>query len=191
MRSSVRSWMGIGVLSVVMGLFVAATPARAGEERSDVEIRKAAQDAILGYPSLTVFDSIELGVADGVVLLQGSVNQPYRKRDIQARVARLAGVKKIRNEIQVQSVSLFDDQIRRQLARAIYGDERFARYAIQANPPIRIVVDRGRVTLTGYVASPVEQALLGHIARSSLAFGVDNRVRVDGETSTDAKRNVS
>ena len=45
-------------------------------------------------------------------------------------------------------VSQFDDELRFRIARAIYGNSAFWNYAAMANPPIHIVVNRGRVTLT-------------------------------------------
>jgi hyperosmotically inducible protein len=156
------------------------------EPRSDSEIHKAVRDAILLYPNLTVFDSVELGVEKGVVVLQGSVREPYRGSDIENRVAKVPGVREIKNEIAVQPVSFFDARLRAGLFRSIYGDEMFLRYAQQANPPIHIIVDRGHVTLTGYVGSAVEQAVLGSIARQSLAFSVDNQVKIDGEAAGEA-----
>lgn len=158
------------------------------EPRSNAELRKDVEQAILRYPYYGVFDSVELAVADGVVTLQGSVLQPYRKQQIDDRVARLSGVKEIRNEIRVQPVSTFDDRLRTQLYRAIYGDVRFVQYRTWSNPPIRIIVENGHVALTGYVASPVEQALLGHIARSTLSFGVENRVRLERELPQEDRR---
>jgi len=151
------------------------------DARSDSQIRRAATDAILGYTYYGVFDSVELGVEAGVVLLRGSVRHEGRRRDIEERVARLAGVREIVDEIQVQSVSIFDDRLRGQLYRAIYLDDRFVHWSRGVDPPVRIVVDRGRVTLTGYVPTAVDRALLGHIARSTSAFAVENRVELDGE----------
>ena len=70
----------------------------------------------------------------------------------------------------------------------IYGDERFVQYASWANPPIRIVVDKGRITLTGLVGSAVEQQLLGHIARGTLAFSVDNQVKLESDLEAEPAR---
>lgn len=155
------------------------------EARPDAEIREAVRQAILRHPRYSIFDSVDLGVEDGVVLLRGSVRHPHRRSEIEARVAEVRGIREIRNEIQVQPVSSFDDRLRYQLAYLIYGDLRFIHYAHRANPPIHIIVDRGRVTLTGYVASPVERAVIGHIARAVLAFEVDNRLEVDGQERTE------
>jgi len=157
-------------------------------ERKDSEIRKDVENRILSYSWYTVYDSIGASVENGFVLLQGSVNQPYRKTDIEERIASIPGVKGLKSEIGVQGVSGFDDSLRRQLVRRIYGDERFVQYASWAHPPIRIIVDGGRVTLTGYVNSPVEQQLLGHIARSTLAFAVDNQVKLESERTAEPKK---
>ena len=54
-------------------------------ERKDSELRKDVVDQVLRYPWYTVYDSIETGVENGVVTLRGSVNQPYRKSDIESR----------------------------------------------------------------------------------------------------------
>jgi osmotically-inducible protein OsmY len=157
-------------------------------ERKDSELRKEVVDRILGYVWYTVYDSIEAGVEDGVVILRGSVNQPYRKTDIEDRVAGIPGLKGMKSEIRVQGVSSFDDRLRRQLVYRIYGDERFIQYASWVHPPIRIIVDKGHVTLTGVVGSAVEQQLVGHIARGTLAFGVDNQVKLESDLEVEPAR---
>ncbi|HEY6547206.1 MAG TPA: BON domain-containing protein [Vicinamibacteria bacterium] len=150
------------------------------EPRPDADIRKDVEEAILRYPYYGVFDSVEIGVKDGVVALSGSVYQPWRKSDLEARIAEVDGIRALESELRVQSVSGFDESLRRQLVRRIYGSENFVQYANWPHPPIRIVVENGKITLTGYVRSNVEQVMLGHIARGTLAFGVDNRVEVEG-----------
>lgn len=55
------------------------------------------------------------------------------------------------------------------------------------DPPVRIVVANGRITLLGYVNSPVERQMVGAIARSTLAFGVDNQLRLESERASDRK----
>ena len=161
------------------------------EERTDLEIRKDIQKAILSYTWYTVFDSVGAALKDGYVLLAGSVNQPYRSQDIETRVARIPGVRAIKNAIAVQPVSVFDDRLRLQLYQAIYSDPLFVRFANRVNPPVRIIVDRGRVTLTGVVASAVEQQKLGHIARGSPAFGVDNLVQLESDLQREETRTTS
>ena len=151
------------------------------EPLPDVKVQKAVADAILREPRYGVFDSVGVAVEDGAVLLQGSVREPWLKDALDRRVAEVAGVRDIRNEIRVAPSSIFDDRLRAQLYRRIYGDDMFVRYSNWADPPIRIVVENGRVVLTGVVNSPVEQVQLGMIARGTLAFRVDNQVEVETE----------
>ena len=53
---------------------------------------------------------------------------------------------------------------------------------------LRIVVDRGRVTLTGSVPSNVDRTLIGHIARDTMAFKVDNRLELDSEREKEERK---
>jgi hypothetical protein len=50
-----------------------------------------------------------------------------------------------------------------------------------SNPPIHIVVERGRVTLTGVVASDVERMLARSLATSFNAFSVTSALKTDAE----------
>lgn len=155
------------------------------EERPDKDIVKEVRSQILRYPFYTIFDSVSLAVNDGVVTLSGSVQRPNRKSEIEAIVAEVHGVREIENQMTVQPVSIFDDRLRAELARKIYGSGNFVHYAIQVNPPIHILVDHGHITLTGYVATTLDRALLDSIARQTLAFEVVNQIKVDGENPAD------
>jgi osmotically-inducible protein OsmY len=50
-----------------------------------------------------------------------------------------------------------------------------------ANPPIHIVVEHGRVTLTGVVNNNVERMLARSLATTFGAFSVKNDLRTDAE----------
>jgi osmotically-inducible protein OsmY len=154
---------------------------RLEEPVEDAEIVEVVRRAILTDPRYYVFDYVEFSVEDGAVLLLGSVSQPWKKSSIESRVARVPGIRTLQNDITVQSLSSFDSRLRATLLRRIYGDLRFVQYAHRSHPPIRILVDRGNVILAGWVGSPVEKAILGNIARGTLSFSVENRLRVDGE----------
>ena len=97
----------------------------------------------------------------------------------------------VRDQIRVQPVSSFDNQLRVQLYRRIYGNGLFQRYATFVNPPIRIIVEHGNITLTGVVNSRVERATLESIARGVLAFKVDNQVQVESEIGKEAGAKTS
>jgi len=150
------------------------------DARRDADILKDARNAVLRYPYYSVFDSVDLGVEDGVAMLRGSVRDEMRRRDIEAEVARTPGLRELKNEIKVQSTSFFDDRLRRQIYVAIYGGV-LESFAGLPNAPVRILVENGRVTLTGWVNSSVDRQVLGNLANSTLAFAVDNRIKVDGE----------
>jgi metal-sulfur cluster biosynthetic enzyme len=174
---------GIAVVAALLfvGPALADESVHAAAPVADADIQSDVVDAVLGYVHYGVFDSVGVAVEDGVVTLTGSVLQPWHKSDIQKRVARLEGVREVKNQIRVQPVSTFDDRLRVQLYRQIYGASLFQRYASFANPPIRIIVENGNITLTGLVNSQVEKAVLGSIARGTLAFRVDNQVQIESE----------
>jgi hyperosmotically inducible periplasmic protein len=190
----VRRLRRAGGLAVVAALlFVGSARADEGVRSAsapiaDVDLQAEVVDSVLGYVHYGVFDSVGVGVENGVVTLTGSVLQPWRKDDIQKRVARLEGVREVKNQIRVQPVSGFDDRLRVQLYRQIYGQGMFERFASMPNPPIHIVVENGNITLTGLVNSRVEKAVLESIARGSLAFKVDNQVQIESELDKEPKK---
>ena len=75
------------------------------EPVKDADIIEGVRRAILGYSLYRVFDYVEFSVNDGAVMLQGSVVQPWKKSTIEARVAQVAGVRAIQNDITVQSLT--------------------------------------------------------------------------------------
>jgi hyperosmotically inducible protein len=120
--------------------------------------------------------------------LTGKVTMPYKRNDIEKRIAKLSGVTQVRNEIEVLPVSQFDDDLRVGIARAIYGHSNFWRYGSMINPPIHIVVERGRVTLEGVVNSEVDRMLARSIASSFQAFSVTNNLKTDEEVREELER---
>ena len=86
-------------------------------------------------------------------------------------------------DIEVLPVSIYDDELRQKIARAIYGNSAFWRYAAMVNPPIHIIVERGRVTLTGVVGSEVDRALARSLATGRGELSVANELRTDAEVS--------
>ena len=137
------------------------------------------------YPSFTIFDDVDVDVNDGVVTLSGHVTMAHKRADIETRVQRVSGVQGVHNGIKVLPASKPDSDLRYRVARAIYGDPRFFHYASMANPPIHIVVENGRVTLTGVVASEVERVLARSLASGHGAFSVTSELRTDGEVRAD------
>ena len=173
-----------------VSLFVLGTlPALAQPaERKDLQVFNDIANQVNRYTQLTIFDSISASVDDGRVVLSGWVTMPYKRDDIERRVRRIEGVGAIDNKIEVLPVSQFDDQLRFRISRAIYGNSMFWNYANMVNPPIRIVVNRGRVTLEGVVQSNVERQLARSLATGFGEFEVKNKLKTDAELREEMER---
>ena len=100
----------------------------------------------------------------------GQVTRPTLKSDAGNVVKDIEGVEKVDNQIQVLPLSSMDDGIRMAEYRAIYGHPGLDRYAMQAVPPIHIIVDNGKVTLEGVVANQGDKDMAG--IRANTVSGV-------------------
>lgn len=169
-------------------LVILAAPAGATTERKDFQVFKDVSTTVLQYSRFTIFDDVSASVDNGVVTLYGKVTMPFKKTDIEKRVAKVEGVSRVDNKIDVLDVSIYDDELRYAIARAIYGNSAFWHYAAMANPPIHIVVDGGHVTLKGVVNSEVERALARSLATTFGALSVTNELRTDAEVKAELER---
>jgi osmotically-inducible protein OsmY len=172
----------VAIAALRAALFVAAllVPALARAQSSDEDLLRQAMSAVRGYTQLTIFDDVNVSVSDRAVTLTGRVTMPYKRNEIGTRVSKIDGVRDFVNEIQVLPVSIEDSRIRQRVAQAIYGNSTFWQYASMVNPPIHIVVERSRVTLTGCVSSEVERMLAYALATQvDGALGVTNELKVD------------
>jgi osmotically-inducible protein OsmY len=158
------------------------------QPRSDKAIRKDAESAVLGWSRYGPFDAVGVDVDDGVVRLTGWVDTPFKRDEIEARVSRIDGIKDVHADLHLQGFSTMDVSLRLEIFRRIYTDSLFERYAGQWDPPVRVYVNRGHVTLAGTVGSTLEKIAAGHLARESLAFTVSNQLRVEGEGSGEDRR---
>ena len=84
------------------------------------------------------------------------------------------------DQIEVLPLSNFDNQIRYQAYRAIYGYGPLNRYALGVHPPIHIVVKNGNITLAGVVANSMDRDM-AYIRANGVhgAFSVTNDLRID------------
>ena len=160
--------------ALAIGAAAAATP-------NDADLAKSVRHEVLMYSRYTLWDDISFRVNNRNVELFGAVSQPFKKQDIQRLVQSIPGVASVTNEIKVLPLSPFDDRLRLQVARAIYGYPALSRYALGAVPSIHIIVDNGHVTLTGAVNSEAEKQIAGMRASGAgLGFGpVINNLSVD------------
>ena len=173
--------------SCAAGLILTAHIAVAGSvdqgERKDFQVAKDIATSVQRYSQFTIFDDVSASVQDGVVTLTGKVTMPYKRTDIEKRLAKVDGVRSVDDQISVLPVSQFDDELRYRIARSIYNHSNFWNYAIMPNPPIHIVVEHGRVTLTGVVQSEVDRMLARSLATQFGAFSVTNALKTDAEVN--------
>ena len=135
------------------------------------------------YVFYSIFDDIAVGVDQGVVTLTGRVTMPFKAGAIEDLASRVKGVQAVKNDVRELPVSTFDDQLRYAIASQIYRDPMYWSYAIQATPPIPVIVEHGRVRLTGMVKSEIERRQAEIIARGTFGvLGVENELKVEGRT---------
>ena len=147
----------------------------------DFQVLKDVRSRVERYTQFTIFDDVNAAVKEGVVTLTGKVTMPYKRDDIEKRVSKVDGVRNVVDKIQVLPVSQFDDELRYRISRSIYGHANFWNYAIMPNPPIHIVVEHGRVTLTGVVNSNIDRVLARSLATQFGALSVTNDLKTDAE----------
>ena len=174
-------WKMISACAAGLLLTANVSLAAGQDERKDFQIAKDIAKSVQRYTQFTIFDDISANVKDGTVTLTGKVTMPYKRDDIEKRVAKLDGVRGVNDQISVLPVSQFDDELRYRIARSIYNNSNFWNYAIMPNPPIHIVVEHGRVTLTGVVQSNVDRMLARSLATQFGALSVTNALKTDAE----------
>lgn len=174
------------IKQMTMALFVAgafllpiqaAVPtAPSTEERISKSIRKE----LLTMPFLTIFDNLSYQIDGDTVHLYGQVIRPTLKSNAANRVARLEGIAHVNNQIEVLPLSPFDDRVRVAVARAVYGQPALNRYALGANPSIRIIVKNGNVALEGVVNDTGDRNIANIQANGVFGvFSVTNNLRVE------------
>lgn len=138
---------------------------------------------ILALPYYGVFDNIKFEVNGSTVTLYGKVYNGRNKSDAEGVVEDIEGVREVINNIEILPPSSFDDSIRRQMVRSFYRDGgSLYRYLQEPRPSVRIIVENGRVTLTGYVANKGDYNLANVLANGiSGVFSVQNELVVGKE----------
>ena len=164
--------------ALVVGVAAAADK---GVPRTGAELEKSVRHEILMYSNYSLWDDISFRVSNGNVELFGAVNQPYKKSDLQRIVQHIPGVESVTNGIKVLPLSPSDDELRIRVARAIYRDPVLSRYAMGAVPAIHVIVENGKVTLTGAVNNAMEKQVAGiRASAAGLSLGpVVNNLTVE------------
>ena len=176
------------LIAVTATLAIAATAAVAApntletETSSNRQVIKQVRHELVTLPYYGVFDNLAYEVNGTTVTLSGQVTRPSTRSDAARRVAKIAGVQKVVNNIEVLPLSSFDDSIRRQTYRAVFNSAGLYRYAMGANPSIHIIVNGGHLTLEGVVNNKMDRQL-AYMAASRVfgVFSVTNNLRLEND----------
>jgi hyperosmotically inducible protein len=152
--------------------------------RGPASLSKLAQEVrhqLVMLPYYSIFDDLAFRVDGSTVTLLGAVTRPVLKSDAENVVKGIEGVTQVNNQIEVLPTSPMDDQIRRAVARVIYGDPAIGdRYGNRALPSIHIIVKNGDVTLEGVVANQGDKNLINVRANGvPNVFKVTNNLQVE------------
>jgi len=162
----------------------AVLPATAEHEKAKGYDRfvKEIRHELVMLPYYGVFDNLAYSVNGYNVTLMGQVTRPTLKSDAERVVKDIEGVQNVTNNIEVLPLSPNDDRVRMAVFRSIYGHTALNRYALNAVPPIHIIVKNGNVTLVGVVANEGDKNIANIQANSVPGvFSVTNNLVVEGK----------
>lgn len=149
-------------------------------DRAQMRLQKEVRHELVMLPYYGVFDNLAFKVDGARVTLLGQVTRPTLKSDAENVVKRIEGVEAVDNQLEVLPLSPNDDRIRMAVYRAVYGQSSLNRYAMQAVPPIHIIVRNGNVRLEGIVSNEGDKNIAGIQANGvSGVFDVKNELRVE------------
>jgi len=147
-----------------------------------MDVSDEVRHRLLMLPDYGIFDWIECDIhPDKTATLRGQVTRPTLKSEAENALRKIESIPSVDNQLEVLPISPTDDQVRIAVYRAIFRYEGpLFRYATQSIPPIHIIVNNGRVTLKGVVATEADsqQAFMAANGVSGV-FEVKNELRVE------------
>jgi hyperosmotically inducible periplasmic protein len=152
-----------------------------GQKNQAKTLAEKVRHELVMLSNIGVFDNLSFTlVNDDTVVLTGMVVRPLLKADAETAVSRIPGISTVENKIEVLPLSRTDDAIRARAYRAVYLASDFEKYAIQAVPPIRIIVKNGAITLQGAVNDPIDKTKAGMAAKTiSGVFSVTDELHIE------------
>lgn len=178
MSASLRA-LRLPVTVLVAGLLVAGAPRPAIAGNPDIELNSRVTLAVQRCPTIGIFDDVTIGVVNGNVTISGWVTEARKRDDIMRRATQVEGVRSVTSAIGVLPMAPSDVSLRERVARAIYSNALFWRYASSARPPIHVLVSHGHVTLAGAVASDTERSVAFALSHVAGAAGVTDSLRIE------------
>ena len=183
MRMRVKT--SVGTLGMALLMMVSEAPGQGPQAKVDENLSRAVHHQLLMLPYYSVFDNLTYTIEGTKVTLSGQVVRPTLKENAEAAMRGIEGVVVVVNAIEVLPKSASDNDLRRAVYRAIFEDGVLKQYAVQAVPPIHIIVKNGAVALEGAVNNNGDKILAGQRATSVAGVqGVVNHLVVrDKETA--------
>jgi hyperosmotically inducible protein len=170
----------IAVVTLATSTALATEPT--GSEAENARLIKRVRKELVTLPFYGVFDNLSFKLDGDTVTLYGQTVRPSTRSDAEQRVAKIEGVERVINNIEVLPLSRFDDSIRLRTYRAIFRAAGLYRYSLGADPSLHIIVNRGHVTLEGVVANKMDSRL-AYLAANQVSgvFSVTNNLRLERE----------
>ena len=169
-------------LAILAFSFVSVEAQSVSDPATVQSIERQVHKKILRLPYYEVFDHIGFSVNGDTVTLTGKVRNATNKRDAGAYVKDVPGVRNVINNIEILPVGSFDESIRFNLYRTLANSGGLSRYLWTVNPSVRLIVDRGHVSLEGFVASRGDYNTMNILAHGVPGvFSVTNNLVVDNE----------
>ncbi len=148
---SIRNYMAFA--AIIIALSFGPISAHSMVSASDRTIEENVERQILRLPRYEVFDFIGYKVDGSTVTLFGQVRNGINKSDAEGRVEDIPGVTSVINNIEILPLGSFDETIRVNLYRRIANYGGLSRYLYPVNPSVRLVVNRGHISLEGFVSN--------------------------------------
>ena len=172
-------WQKLAVVTIGTLTVVGVGAADKRDSGKPDYITREVRHELVMLPYYGVFDNLAYRVDGNTVALFGQVTKPALKSDAESTVKHIEGVDRVINNIEVLPLSSMDDQIRVAVYRSIYGTPGLDRYALQAVPPIHIIVRNGHVALEGAAATGADRDMAVIRAKSvPNVFSVENHLQV-------------
>jgi osmotically-inducible protein OsmY len=148
---------------------------------TDQQLRDRVEQQLQKDVFYSIFDWVGFDVKDGAVTLAGWVRLTWSKKQLEHAIEKVPGVTKIDDQIQFESRSIFDDELRDQAANVIYNDPSLEPYASVSGAPIHIIVNNGDVILEGQVSrASIRNWAVNTIIVNTKAFQVFDDLKVQG-----------
>ena len=150
-----------------------------GGQKPSQGVERKIYSELVSLPRYGVFDHITYQVNGSTVTLGGKVITLGTKSMAGRVVKDIPGVTNVINNIEELPVGSFDQSVRRQ-AYATFVSRGPGQYFSTINPDVRIIVERGHITLEGFVAHQADSNVLNILANGVPGvFSVQNNLIVE------------